>query len=106
MSFPYTEVQLRKKVANAAAFYWKTRRSQAVSQKKRGVTDAGTRGQVTGGRHLDGFARLIKEICIKAGFKKTEVFLYDKNIPTFKILYRAYIYLSLCADDYHNGLFV
>lgn len=80
MPFPYTEVQLRKKIKNAAAFYWKTRRLQAASQKERGVTDAGTRGQVTGGRHLDGFARLIQEICVKAGFKKSEVF-FDRAVP-------------------------
>ena len=80
MSFPYTEVQLRKQVANAAAFYWKTRKLQAASQKKRGVNDAGTRGQVTGGRHLDGFAKLIQEVCIKAGFKKAEVF-FDRAVP-------------------------
>ena len=80
MSFPYTEVQLRKKIKNAAAFYWKTRRLQAASQKERGVTDAGTRGQVTGGRHLDGFSRLIQEICVKAGFKKSEVF-FDRAVP-------------------------
>ena len=80
MSFPYTEVQLRRKVANAAAFYWKTRRRQAASPKKRGVNDAGTRGQVTGGRHLDGFAKLIQEVCIKAGFKKAEVF-FDRAVP-------------------------
>ena len=80
MTFPYTEEQFRKKVASAAAFYWKTRRQQAASQKKRGVKDAGSRGQVTGGRHLDGFARLIQEICIKAGFVKAEVF-FDRAVP-------------------------
>ena len=62
MAFPYTEEQFRKKVASAAAFYWKTRRQQAASQNKRGVKDAGSRGQVTGGRHLDGFAKLIQEV--------------------------------------------
>jgi len=80
MSFPFTEVQLRKKVADAAAFYWKKRRLQAASQKERGVNDAGTRGQVTGGRHLDGFAKLVQQICIKAGFKKAEVF-FDRAVP-------------------------
>ena len=80
MTFPYTEEQFRKKVASAAAFYWKTRRQQAASQKKRGVKDAGSRGQVTGGRHLDGFARLIQEICIKAGFTKAEV-SFDRAVP-------------------------
>ena len=80
MEFPYSEEQLRRKVADAAAFYWKTRRRQAASQKKRGVKDSGTRGQVTGGRHLDGFARLVQEICIKAGFRKNEIF-FDREVP-------------------------
>ena len=80
MTFPYTDVQLHKKIAKAAAFYWKTRQRQAISQKERGVTDAGIRGQVTGGRHLDGFASLVREICIKAGFKKSEVF-FDRAVP-------------------------
>lgn len=80
MRFPYTEDQLARKVAAAAAFYWKTRRHQAASQKERGVTDAGTRGQVTGGRHLDGFSKLIQNICLKAGFKKSEIF-FDRGVP-------------------------
>ena len=80
MEFPYTEDLFRRKVARAAAFYWKTRRQQAALQKKRGVTDAGTRGQVTGGRHLDGFAKLVCEICLKAGFKQSEIF-FDRAVP-------------------------
>ena len=80
MAFPYTEEQFRKKVASAAAFYWKTRQQQAASQKKRGVKDAGSRGQVTGGRHLDGFAKLVREICLKAKFEKSEIF-FDRAVP-------------------------
>ena len=80
MSFPYTDDDMNKKIADAAAFYWRTRKRQAALQKKRGVSDAGTRGQVTGGRHLDGFAKLIQEICIKAGFKRSEVF-FDRAVP-------------------------
>ena len=80
MSFPYTDDDMNKKIADAAAFYWRTRKRQAALQKKRGVLDAGTRGQVTGGRHLDGFAKLIQEICIKAGFKRSEVF-FDRAVP-------------------------
>lgn len=80
MEFPYTEDQFGIKVARAAAFYWKTRRQQAALQRKRGVKDAGTRGQVTGGRHLDGFANLVCEICLKAGFKKSEIF-FDRAVP-------------------------
>ncbi|MBQ9430817.1 MAG: restriction endonuclease [Kiritimatiellae bacterium] len=80
MDFPYTDVEIGKKLADAAAFYWRTRRRQVAAQEKRGVSDAGTRGQVTGGRHLDAFAKLIQEICIKAGFKKSEIF-FDREVP-------------------------
>ena len=52
--FPYTDEEIAAKVAKAAAFYWKTRRGQARKQKKSGTQDAGTRGQVTGGKQLDG----------------------------------------------------
>ena len=51
---PYTEEEISAKLEKAAAFYWKTRRGQARKQKRSGTQDAGTRGQVTGGKHLDG----------------------------------------------------
>ena len=47
--FPYTEEEISAKVAQAAAFYWETRRRQARKQKRSGTQDAGKRGQVTGG---------------------------------------------------------
>ena len=78
--FPYTEEEIAAKVAKAAAFYWKTRRGQARKQKKSGTQDAGTRGQVTGGKHLDGFAKLVQEIGIKAGCRKEDIF-FNTSIP-------------------------
>ena len=74
MAFPYTERQFARKIADAAAFYWKMRRRQSASQRERGIVDVGTRSQVTGGRHMDGFSELLQNICIKAGFKKSEIF--------------------------------
>lgn len=78
--FPYTEEEMTAKVAKAAAFYWKTRRGQARKQKKSGTQDAGTRGQVTGGKHLDGFAKLVREIGIKAGCREEDIF-FNTSIP-------------------------
>ena len=78
--FPYTEAEIFAKVAKAAAFYWKTRRGQARKQKRSGTQDAGTRGQVTGGKHLDGFAKLVQEIGIRAGCRKEEIF-FNPSIP-------------------------
>ena len=80
MAFPYADIEIEEKLAKAAAFYWRMRRRQVLLQKKRGVLDAGTRGQVTGGRHLDAFAKLIQDICIKAGFKRSEIF-FDRDVP-------------------------
>lgn len=78
--FPYTDEEITAKVAKAASFYWKTRRGQARKQKKSGTQDAGTRGQVTGGKHLDGFAKLVQEIGIKAGCSKEDIF-FNTSIP-------------------------
>lgn len=78
--FPYTEEEITAKVSKAAAFYWKTRRGQERKQKKSGTQDAGTRGQVTGGKHLDGFAKLVQEIGIKAGCRKEDIF-FNTSIP-------------------------
>ena len=78
--FPYTEDEITDKVAKAAAFYWKTRRGQARKQKKSGMQDAGPRGQVTGGKHLDGFAKLVQEIGIKAGCRKEDIY-FNTSIP-------------------------
>ena len=78
--FPYDEEEIAAKVAKAAVFYWKTRRGQARKQKKSGTQDAGTRGQVTGGKHLDGFAKLVQEIGIKAGCRKEDIF-FNSSIP-------------------------
>jgi hypothetical protein len=80
MSFPYEESIFRRKLEDAAKYYWRTRKNQASRQKKRGKVDAGTRGQVTGGRHLDGFARLVEDICMKAGFRKDEIF-FNRAVP-------------------------
>lgn len=80
MKFPYSHSELKRKMTKAAGFYWRMRNRQAKLQLKRGVSDAGTRGQVTGGRHLDGFAQLVREVCVKAGFKKSEVF-FDREVP-------------------------
>lgn len=78
--FPYTVEEIKAKVAKAAAFYWNARRGQARKQKRSGTQDAGTRGQVTGGKHLDGFAKLVQEIGIKAGCRKEEIF-FNTSIP-------------------------
>jgi hypothetical protein len=48
--------------------YWQVRDDQAARQLASGKTDAGTRGSVTGGGHLNGIAALLEELFIESGF--------------------------------------
>lgn len=60
--FPWTEESFDALVRKAVAAYWRGRGRQATKQTKAGRKDAGTRGEVTGGRHLNAIARLLIEV--------------------------------------------
>lgn len=77
---PFTYEEISAKLQDAARIYWETRREQADRQRRRGTRDAGTRGQVTGGRQLDGFAKLIRDVGMAAGFDSNEIF-FDTVVP-------------------------
>jgi len=49
--------------------FWGIRRSQADRQAAKGTVDAGTRGAVTGGRHLDPVADLVARAMADAGME-------------------------------------
>lgn len=53
--------------------YWSVRDAQAAKQLAAGKVDAGARGSVTGGGHLDGIARLLEQLFIDAGFPAESV---------------------------------
>jgi hypothetical protein len=48
--------------------YWQVRDAQATKQLESGKADAGTRGSVTGGGHLNAVASLLEELFIENGF--------------------------------------
>lgn len=52
----------------AVRSYWQVRDAQAAKQVESGKADAGTRGSVTGGGHLNGVAALLEELFIENGF--------------------------------------
>ena len=47
---------------------WAVRAAQAAKQAASGNVDAGLRGAVTGGGHLDGVAMLLEDLFIDLGF--------------------------------------
>jgi len=76
--------------ADAIRSYWKVRAAQAAKQAASGKMDAGLRGAVTGGGHLDGIAMLLEDLFIELGFpphmikRKTNIELPGYYRPTKK----------------------
>lgn len=71
--FPWTDVELGHRVRDAVLRYWSARGGQATRQRESGVADAGTRGEVTGGKHLDAFCALFCDLIRAAGFIDAEI---------------------------------
>lgn len=71
--FPWTEEELDSRVRAAVQHYWDARAGQARRQADAGVTDVGTRGEVTGGYHLNGFCEILAEVIRAAGFAQDDI---------------------------------
>lgn len=80
----------RKRFENAVRSYWQVRMEQRGRQEIKGGKDAGTRSEVTGGKHMDALADVLVEAFVDAGFsgegihkaKKVELpgyFRHSKN---------------------------
>jgi hypothetical protein len=63
----------QKRFEAAVRDYWGVRTSQQEKQVKSGKADAGTRGAVTGGAHMDSMAKLMAEIFLDAGFPERSI---------------------------------
>jgi hypothetical protein len=59
--------ELEKRVAEAVKFFWATRTSQNAKQGASGQRDAGARSAVTGGKQMDGFVSLVRDLLLHAG---------------------------------------
>lgn len=75
---------LRQKLADAVAVFWKTRQAQATRQQTSGRSDHGARGAVTGGAQMDGFVSLIAELVAGAGIGAASIYRKQKlELPGF-----------------------
>src|SRR5215217_2438388 len=82
--FPWSQAVMRSRVREAVKSMWATRAGQADKQAVSGKLDAGTRGTVTGGRHLDAFALILADLAQAAGFAKEEIrFRSGVEVPGF-----------------------
>ena len=80
--------KLDKQVAEAVKLFWLTRDRQSARQGSvTGQKDAGLRAAVTGGKHLDGFTTICRDLFIDAGVPEAHIHWQKKReLPGY---YRA-----------------
>lgn len=63
----------QERFEDAIRDYWRVRTAQQQKQLDAGRVDAGTRGAVTGGAHMDSMAKLMEDIFLDAGFPQRSI---------------------------------
>lgn len=67
--------EMEKEVRQAVRHFWKTRSQQAKKQgAKSGTRDQGARTAVTGGKQMDGFADLVRDLLVRSGIPEVSIF--------------------------------
>ena len=75
---------LNARLAKAVQHFWITRDRQSVAQGPGGLKDAGLRTAVTGGKHLDGFIALCRDLLVKSGLPDATVHWRNRlELPGF-----------------------
>ena len=68
-------MDIDKRLQKAIRHFWKTRDTQSRSQgTKTGLRDAGARSAVTGGKQMNGFINLIRDLLVESGIPNASVF--------------------------------
>ncbi len=71
---------LEARLRLAVKHFWNTRKTQADKQGTvTGVRDQGARSAVTGGKQMDGFVNLVKEVLVECGIPGAQVYC-DKKL--------------------------
>jgi hypothetical protein len=80
--------EIDNRVGEAVKLFWLTREKQTKSQgAKTGRKDAGLRAAVTGGKHLDGFTEICRDLFVEGGVPEAHVYWRGKlELPGY---YRA-----------------
>ena len=70
--------------SDAVRQYWEIRLSQGTAQEQRGVSDTGTRSQVTGGQQMNGFSDKLIELLLEVGVSLSDIYVRNKkDLPGF-----------------------
>lgn len=75
-----SRAELGRRVQTAVRRFWETRGRQAEAQGlATGTKDAGARSAVTGGRQMEGFVHLLRDLLLESGVDETELH-YDRAL--------------------------
>lgn len=73
-------MNLEERLSDAVGHYWRTRLKQKESQgTASGVRDYGARADVTGGKHMDGFTRLVRDLVEESGINADCIYKGSKT---------------------------
>ncbi len=73
-----------ERIEKAMEFFWMTRRGQSKKQVTTGNKDQGNRGAVTGGKQLDAFVDLVKDVLLMNGVPESCIFTNsDLELPGY-----------------------
>ena len=73
-------MDLEKRLRDAVAYFWTTRDSQSLKQGGgTGTKDAGSRTAVTGGKQMNGFVNLIRDMLVENGISSPSIFC-ERNV--------------------------
>jgi len=82
-------LDFERELGKAIQHFWRVRGKQKSRQGgKTGTKDAGERGSVTGGKHADGFIRLIAAIVKDAALPNVDIHVTEKRPRTLPGFYR------------------
>ena len=82
-------LDLQKELSGAVRHFWQVRGNQKKRQGgKTGKKDSGERGSVTGGKHADGFVKLVASIVTDAALPNVEIHVTKKKPRTLPGFYR------------------
>jgi len=70
---PLELTDYQDRLRNAVKLFWQTRQGAQTRNTSSDRPDTGTRGSVTGGKHLDGFVELITAIVVANGLSADDV---------------------------------
>jgi hypothetical protein len=70
--------------SSAVRYFWGKRVSQAQEQKSRGVKDQGFRSEATGGKHMDGFFLLIRDLLVDIGVPEDDICTQKRSPLIFR----------------------